>query len=91
MTLNIISFCATNLLWLELSPTAFDNIHWRFYIVFICISVISTVLVYAFFPNTLQRPLEEIAQLFGDDITTLKNDNEEKPEYEVKHVEELSS
>ncbi|KAL3474489.1 general substrate transporter [Aspergillus californicus] len=67
MTLNVISFSATNLFWLELSPTAFANIHWRFHLVFICVSFCNALVIYFFFPDTLRRPLEEITLLFGDD------------------------
>jgi hypothetical protein len=68
MTLNVSSFSAINLFWLELAPTAFRNIHWKFYLVFICLSVCNAFVVYLFFPDTLGRPLEEIAQLFGDEV-----------------------
>lgn len=97
MTLNIISFSATNLLWLELSPTAFANIEWKFYLVFICLSFCNAFVIYLFFPDTLGRPLEEIAQLFGDDMDMEDNEyqnanlSEKDSEKEQEgHVEEAS-
>lgn len=67
MTFGLLVFCCSNLLWLNLSPTAFKNIGWRFYLVFICISLASSITVFFFFPNTLGKPLEEVARLFGDE------------------------
>lgn len=94
MTLNIISFSATNLLWLELSPTAFANIGWKFYLVFVCLSVCNAFVIYYFFPDTLGRPLEEIAQLFGDEMDVVDGSSHEAEvsdtdrEGKIKHVEE---
>ncbi|KAF9886579.1 hypothetical protein FE257_011351 [Aspergillus nanangensis] len=73
MTINIISLSCTNLLWLEVSPTAVARIEWKFYLVFISLSVVGAVIVYTVFPDTLRRPLEEVAQLFGDDPAEMED------------------
>ncbi|EXJ90151.1 hypothetical protein A1O3_03220 [Capronia epimyces CBS 606.96] len=67
MTLGVIGFCLVDILWLELAPTAFATIGWKYYLVFICVSVVSAAFIFFTFPNTLHMPLEEVAKLFGDD------------------------
>jgi len=67
MTINVIGFCVINILWLELAPTAFKTISWKYYLVFICLSVFGAAVIFFTFPNTLGKPLEEVARLFGDD------------------------
>ena len=65
-TLGIAVLCITNVAWTEAAPYAFAAIGWKFYILFIVLSTIATVVAFFFFPNTLHKPLEEIALLFGD-------------------------
>ena len=67
MTIAAIGFCLVDVLWLELAPTLFASIQWKYYLVFICLSVFSAATIYFLFPNTLHMPLEEVAKLFGDD------------------------
>ncbi|KAL6231990.1 general substrate transporter [Aspergillus navahoensis] len=92
MTINIISLSCTNLLWLEVSPTAFGSIDWKFYLVFISLSVVGAVILYTVFPNTLRRPLEEIAELFGDDMieSSISEHGGEK-NAQANHVETLTT
>lgn len=66
MTIAVIGFCLIDIVWLELAPTAFATIGWRFYLVFITTSVFSAAVIYLTFPDTLNKPLEEGARLFGD-------------------------
>jgi len=58
------------LTWTEAAPTGFQNIGWKFYMVFVANSILCFVLVLLFFPETKNLPLEEIPRLFGDDIAT---------------------
>ena len=55
-----------NLTWLLAAPTAFANIHWRYFLVFVAHCAFGGVMVLLFYPNTLHKPLEETAALFGD-------------------------
>ncbi|KAL4939228.1 hypothetical protein BDV06DRAFT_225199 [Aspergillus oleicola] len=66
-TLCVVSYSLVNILWTQVSPTAFDGIGWRFYIVFICCAVVSGIIALVTFPDTRNLPLEDIAALFGDD------------------------
>jgi MFS family permease len=65
-TCCLASYCLVNILWLQVAPTAFANIGWKFYMVFICMSLLGAAIMYFTFPDTLNKPLEEIARLFGD-------------------------
>lgn len=47
--------------------TALNNIGWKFYLVFVCMSTVNTVIVYFIFPETKGLSLEEIGVLFGED------------------------
>ena len=57
-----------NVIWLQVAPTAFEDIGWKFYLVFICCTVVAIVLIIIYCPDTNQLPLESIAVLFGDEI-----------------------
>lgn len=48
------------------NPIAMDAIGWKYYNVFIVLLAILVVLVYFLFPETRQKSLEEIAEVFGD-------------------------
>ena len=67
MTTNIATSSLTNILWLQLTPTAFAAIGWKFYMVFVSVTLVGAVVEYFFFPNTLNKPLEEVARIFGDE------------------------
>lgn len=64
--LGIAALALANIIWLQAGPTAFANIEWRFYIVFIVFAALGGVVTW-FFPDTLRKPLEEVAALFGDE------------------------
>lgn len=66
MTIAMATYCVSNIIWLQAAPTAFKTIQWKFYLFFIIITAIGTVIVYLTFPDTLNKPLEEVARLFGD-------------------------
>ncbi|OAG37952.1 hypothetical protein AYO21_07802 [Fonsecaea monophora] len=57
---------AANLLYLEVAPTALQNIGWRFLLVFICVLSVGSVLYWFWVPETRSVPLEELAAIFGD-------------------------
>jgi hypothetical protein len=54
-------------MWTQVSPVAFRTIHWKYYMVFISCCVVSAAIMYFYFPDTLGKPLEEVARIFGDD------------------------
>ncbi|CEJ91447.1 Putative MFS monosaccharide transporter [[Torrubiella] hemipterigena] len=50
----------------EAGPSAFANIRENYYYVFVCCTSFFLAIAYFFFPETRQKPLEEIAASFGD-------------------------
>lgn len=53
----------------NLEIKAFRSIGWKFYLLFIILAAIGAVWVAIFVPETKGIPLEEIAQIFGDEVT----------------------
>ncbi|CAK7226477.1 hypothetical protein SBRCBS47491_006245 [Sporothrix bragantina] len=78
-TIGITAMCLSNLTWTAAAPTAFTTIGWKYYIFFIVQAFIGFVASIVWFPNTLGKPLEEIAALFGDtaDVVVYQNDLDE--------------
>lgn len=66
MVIGIATICAINILWLQVAPTAFESIGYKFYMVFFIPGFICATILWLYYPNTLGMPLEEIAKLFGD-------------------------
>jgi hypothetical protein len=57
------------------AATAFRNIGWKMYLVYIICNVVSTILIYFYIPETAKLSLEEIGELFGDRVVVhLTND-----------------
>ena len=48
-------------------PPAFENIRWKVYIVFGVFCVSMFIHVFFLFPETAQKPLEEVEEIFADD------------------------
>jgi hypothetical protein len=56
----------TDLVYLEAASTAFQNIGWHFFLLFISLMSVGFVVFYFVLPETKGVPLEEIAAIFGD-------------------------
>lgn len=67
VALCIAAIALTDLVYLQAASTAFANIGWKFYLVFIIITFLGTIALLVFLPETKGIPLEEIAKIFGDD------------------------
>lgn len=67
MSIAMGTYCLINIVWLQAAPTAFANIGWKFYLFFIVITTLCTIVIWFTFPDTLNLSLEEVAALFGDD------------------------
>jgi len=66
IAMSIAVIALTDLVYLQATATAFANIGWKFYLLFIIISGLGTVFVYFVIPETKGIPLEEMAAIFGD-------------------------
>ena len=66
--------------------TAIGDIGWKYYLVFMCLTVISIVVIYFFYPETKQRSLEELAASFGETVIDVTN---EKADTGVGHTEQV--
>ncbi|KAF2405496.1 general substrate transporter [Trichodelitschia bisporula] len=59
--------------------TAIATIGWKYFVVFACLTVVTIIVVYFFYPETNGRSLEELAELFGDKVVVhLTNATEEE-------------
>jgi hypothetical protein len=68
ISLGIAALCAINIVWLQVAPTAFEHIGWKFYLCFIVPGAIMALAILCWWPDTRKMPLEEIAALFGDEV-----------------------
>lgn len=53
-----------NFLVAEVTPSAFDDIGWKYFIVYCCLNASFVPVIYFFFPETAKRSLEEIDEIF---------------------------
>ncbi|KAG8700513.1 hypothetical protein FRC08_004657 [Ceratobasidium sp. 394] len=59
---------AFNVLFGQTSPIGLDNSAWKYYLLFVCLNVFSFFMVLLFFPETKGKTLEEMDELFGDQV-----------------------
>ncbi|KEF53969.1 uncharacterized protein A1O9_09764 [Exophiala aquamarina CBS 119918] len=64
----------TDLLWLQLAPTASATIGWKYYLVFIGLTFFSIVFLWFKLPETSGLALEEIDRLFGKEPASQLSD-----------------
>lgn len=50
------------------APTAFAEVGWKYYILFIFLTAINIPLIAFYFPETKGLALEEVGEKFGDDV-----------------------
>ncbi|KAF2797496.1 MFS general substrate transporter [Melanomma pulvis-pyrius CBS 109.77] len=74
--LSMATVALTDLVYLQATTTAFANIKWRFYLIFIVITALGSFLMYFVLPETKGIPLEEMAKIFGDtdDVVVFSSD-----------------
>ncbi|OQV02402.1 hypothetical protein CLAIMM_07606 [Cladophialophora immunda] len=66
VAMSIAAVALTDLVYLQVTATAFANIGWKFFLVFIIISGLGGIAAFLLLPETKGVPLEEIAAVFGD-------------------------
>ncbi|KAF2092538.1 sugar transporter family protein [Rhizodiscina lignyota] len=93
------TYFAGCILYVTPGATAFANIGWKYFLVFVIMTVFSIVIMWFTFPETKGKSLEELAELFGETVVIHltdateeeknKMDMEIKAEINVAHVERL--
>ena len=71
-------------MYVEAAPTALATIKWRYYIIFICLTLIDIVIFYFWCPETKGLTLEEINGRFGDEVLVHFADATEKQRVELQ-------
>ncbi|KAI1625143.1 general substrate transporter [Exophiala viscosa] len=66
VTLCLVVYACIDLVYLQVAPTAFERVGWKFYLLFIILCAIGAVWAWLFVPETKGVPLEEMAAIFGD-------------------------
>ncbi|KAH7907374.1 general substrate transporter [Hygrophoropsis aurantiaca] len=56
------------IVFLEVGPTALDRVGWKYYLLFICLTVVDIGVIWWYFPETKGLSLEEINVRFGDEV-----------------------
>ncbi|KAL0777486.1 hypothetical protein CaCOL14_007004 [Colletotrichum acutatum] len=54
----------------QVTPLSIASVSWRYYSLFIATNLAAAVFYFFFLPETSGKSLEEIAELFGDDLAT---------------------
>jgi hypothetical protein len=77
----------------QASPTALNNVGWRYYIFFIVMNASTATLVWLFVPETSGKTLEEINEVFGDEFVTthMGEQVDDDKVQRVEHVENMHS
>ncbi|KAL9563120.1 hypothetical protein ACKAV7_012862 [Fusarium commune] len=63
---SIIGLFAMTLIYTQPAPTAFAEVGWKYYLVFIIVPLLSAPIMHFYFPETKGMSLEEIGVVFGD-------------------------
>ncbi|KUL82881.1 hypothetical protein ZTR_09005 [Talaromyces verruculosus] len=73
----------------QASPTALQNVGWRYYFFFIACNLVSAILVYFFLPETHGVSLAEISEVFGDQFVSVHMNEALKTAPSAHHIEGL--
>lgn len=76
---------ATMVMFSQVSPIGFAQQGWKYYIFFICSNVFSAAVVFFFYPETKGKSLEQMDEVFGDQMIPHALDDPKTTE--LVHVE----
>lgn len=65
---RLVHLCLSNLVYTQPAPTAFANIGWKYYLIFILVPILGVPILYYIAPETKGLSLEEVAACFGDEV-----------------------
>ena len=63
--------------------TAIATISWRYFLLFICLTVITILVIFFVYPETKGRSLEELAEVFGDPVVVHLTNATEAEKHEM--------
>ncbi|KAK3713671.1 hypothetical protein LTR37_008365 [Vermiconidia calcicola] len=67
-SISVATFLGAALVYTQSAPLAFSSIDWKSYLVFIIITAVGTLVFMHYSPETKGLALEEISELFGDQV-----------------------
>ncbi len=65
-------FNALAVLIAQITPTAIEKISWRYFLIFLIMDCIFIVIVYMFYPETMNMALESVGEAFGDRVVKIE-------------------
>ena len=68
MSFGVAILFLSTIAYLEAAPTAFAQVGWKYYLLFIILTIIHIPLIWYLFPETMGLSLEEIGEKFGDEV-----------------------
>ncbi|KIW63046.1 hypothetical protein PV04_09924 [Phialophora macrospora] len=68
VAMGLATFLGSALVYNEVAGTAFATIGWKYYLVFVCVAVSALPFLVFCCPETKGLTLEEVGQLFGDEV-----------------------
>ena len=77
---------ATMVMFSQVSPLGFTHIGWKYYIFFVCSNIFSAAVVWFFYPETKGKSLEQMDEVFGDQL--IAHALEEEKMVDLVHVED---
>ncbi|PSN67796.1 general substrate transporter [Corynespora cassiicola Philippines] len=67
-SISVISNVLINIVLNQVSPIAFSHVGYKYYALFICTNLLGAIVVFLIFPETKGKTLEEIADIFGEEV-----------------------
>ncbi|OAP65560.1 hypothetical protein AYL99_01532 [Fonsecaea erecta] len=56
------------ILLVQVTPIAIEHISWKYFMIFVICTAVYAVVFYFYFPETANKTLEEVGELFGDPV-----------------------
>lgn len=67
-SVSVVCNVLINIIFNQVSPVAFDNVGYKYYALFLCTNIVGAITVFFYFPETKGKTLEEIGEIFGEDV-----------------------